>query len=174
MKLNNNWKAIDGFADYYVSKNGKIYSTRYSPRYNKECKPMELATKVTNRGYEHTGIYYTKANNQTERKWLSVHRIVYEAFNGPIPQGLEINHKDGNRLNNRLSNLEAITKSENQYHACDVLKKRGQPIIYSGKYYHSISNCARKNNLKVHCLYESLRHGRKYKGIELSYTTKQH
>lgn len=43
--------------------------------------------------------------------------MVYEAFCGPIPEGMVINHKDGNKRNNALTNLELTTESKNQLHA---------------------------------------------------------
>lgn len=45
------------------------------------------------------------------------HRIVWEAVHGPIPDGLEINHKNGVKTDNRIDNLELVTKSENLRHA---------------------------------------------------------
>jgi len=47
----------------------------------------------------------------------AVHRVVWEAFNGPIEGRLEINHKDLNRANNRLDNLELVTHQQNVQHA---------------------------------------------------------
>jgi len=55
----------------------------------------------------------------------SVHRLVWEAFNGPIENRLEINHKDLNRTNNALSNLELITHQQNIQHAIDAYKSKG-------------------------------------------------
>jgi len=49
------------------------------------------------------------------------HRLVWRHFNGPIPGGLVINHKDGVRTNNTPSNLEALTNRGNARHAVDVL-----------------------------------------------------
>jgi hypothetical protein len=46
-----------------------------------------------------------------------VHRVVWEAFNEPIKGRLEINHKDLDRSNNMLTNLELITHQENVNHA---------------------------------------------------------
>ena len=46
-----------------------------------------------------------------------VHRMMWEAFNGCIEGRLEINHKDLNRTNNKLDNLELITHRENVNHA---------------------------------------------------------
>ena len=46
-----------------------------------------------------------------------LHTIVWEAFNGEIPAYLEVNHKDCNKLNNSLYNLEIITHQMNMKHA---------------------------------------------------------
>ncbi len=54
-----------------------------------------------------------------------VHRVVWEAFNGPIPERLEINHKDLDRANNRLDNLELVTHQQNVQHAIDAYKSQG-------------------------------------------------
>lgn len=50
-----------------------------------------------------------------------VHRLVWRHFRGPLPPGLTINHKNGNKKDNRLSNLELATSSEQLRHACRVL-----------------------------------------------------
>lgn len=56
--------------------------------------------------------YVVFANNNYRRKFL-VHRLVYEAFNGKIPDGYTIDHIDQNPLNNNIDNLQCITKQEN-------------------------------------------------------------
>ena len=55
----------------------------------------------------------------------SVHRLVWEAFNGPIPGRLEINHKNLDRADNRLENLELVTHQQNVQHAIDAYKSQG-------------------------------------------------
>lgn len=60
-----------------------------------------------------------------------VHRLVYEAFKGRIPKGLIINHKDKNRANNCIDNLEAITQRENCLHG---LQGRAKSSRYPGVY----------------------------------------
>ena len=47
----------------------------------------------------------------------SVHRVIWEAVNGPIPEGMQINHINGIKWDNRLANLELVTQSENTKHA---------------------------------------------------------
>lgn len=48
---------------------------------------------------------------------FSRHRIVAQAFLGPCPPGYQVNHKDSNPANNRVSNLEYVTGSQNILHA---------------------------------------------------------
>jgi hypothetical protein len=55
----------------------------------------------------------------------AVHRLVWEAFNGPIPGRLEINHKNLDRADNRLENLELVTHQQNVQHAIDAYKSQG-------------------------------------------------
>lgn len=62
---------------------------------------------------------------------VRVHRVVVEAFIGPIPAGLCVNHRDGDKLNNRLDNLEIATYLENSHHARDVLGWR--PVTRYGE-----------------------------------------
>ena len=38
------------------------------------------------------------------------HRIVYEKHHGPIPSGYDVHHRDGDKLNNDISNLELLSK----------------------------------------------------------------
>jgi hypothetical protein len=48
---------------------------------------------------------------------MVAHRLVWLVFRGPIPPEWEVNHRDLDRANNRLENLEALTASANQTHA---------------------------------------------------------
>lgn len=47
------------------------------------------------------------------RKSCKVHRCVYSAFHGPIPQGMQVNHMNEDKADNRLENLNLLTNKEN-------------------------------------------------------------
>ena len=96
------WKPIPGYEnDYEVSNLGNVKTLKYNKQHL--LKPSTLK-----RGYQVVALY-----KNSKRKWFLIHRIVWIAFNGPIPKEYEINHKDENKLNNSLHNLELITPSEN-------------------------------------------------------------
>ena len=66
-----------------------------------------------------------------KRYCVSSHRLVWIYFFGDIPKGLEVNHKNGIKDDNRPSNLELVTPSENTWHAFNVIHpgfKVGKPL----------------------------------------------
>lgn len=87
----------------YVSKDGLIYRLRKGIL--KLCKDT----------YNNGG--YVQCSVKGKPAYALVHRIVYETFKGEIPEGYEIDHINSVRDDNRLCNLQILTRSEN-------LKKR--------------------------------------------------
>ena len=83
----------------YIDNDCVIY------RMNKEGKLVQVKATVNGGGYE---LITCKGQNK-----VSVHRLVYEAFKGEIPDGLEIDHINRNRRNNNPDNLRVVTRSEN-------------------------------------------------------------
>ncbi|MEV5012476.1 HNH endonuclease [Streptomyces sp. NPDC055692] len=64
----------------------------------------------------HIGMYgYEKAEHNGQRA-ASVHRLVYEAVHGSLAEGLMVNHINGDRADNLIENLEALTCGENNAH----------------------------------------------------------
>lgn len=65
------------------------------------------------------GFGYKKVNIKIKGKLVQkyVHRLVLETFLGSIPENKQVNHKDGNKANNVLSNLEIVSAKENTRHA---------------------------------------------------------
>jgi len=103
------WKDINGYEGMYqVSNLGRIKSL--SDRFGRE-RVLKLYNCTNNR-YKSVYLYKNK-----ERKYFSVHRIVAKAFIPNPKNKKEINHIDGNGFNNKVSNLEWVTKNENMKHA---------------------------------------------------------
>src|SRR4051794_24589432 len=98
-------KDIKGFEGLYAADNiGKIWGYRQ----RKYLKPWLIG-----HGYETVSLYREPRKNE---KFL-VHRLIAQTFI-PNPDNLrEVNHKDSNRLNNQLKNLEWVSSKENKRHA---------------------------------------------------------
>lgn len=60
-----------------------------------------------------------KITNSKVSKTFAVHRLVVETFIGKIPEKMVVNHKDGNKFNNNLTNLEIVSSKENNKHAIE-------------------------------------------------------
>jgi hypothetical protein len=82
-------------------------------------------SSISNNGYRIFGAFKEGA-----RKNILVHRAVAECFMGACPSGLEVNHKDGNKLNNCAENLEYVTRSVNQKHAVRLGLSKPSPNRY--------------------------------------------
>jgi hypothetical protein len=109
-------KQIVDFPDYYVSDKGKFYTTRISKRYNMNGDMHELKTRKHPSGYLYVGFYPLSKSGNKNRKWRRAHRVVAVTFLGKIPKGKEVNHKDMDKHNNKVTNLEYMTRSENHIH----------------------------------------------------------
>lgn len=104
------WKDIIGYEGYYVvSSLGRVKRVRYGNRHDKN---KTLACWANQGGY-----LYFAASIKKIKKNVSVHSAVAEAFIGSIPEGFEINHKDGHKDNNTPENLEYVKHAENLTHA---------------------------------------------------------
>jgi hypothetical protein len=106
-------KEIPNYEGYYIAKNGDIFSTR--GRWNPSI-PKKLKQTLQN-GYPSVSIYKTGNKGSGYGDTLYVHRLLADAFIPKIDGKTFINHKDGNKTNNELSNLEWVTQQENNLHA---------------------------------------------------------
>jgi hypothetical protein len=107
--MNETWVIIKGFADYKISNFGNVISFK-----NKAPKILKFAD--SGRGYKSVWL-----SNDTESKRKTIHRLVAENFiNNPYFLK-EVNHIDGNKNNNTVSNLEWVSGIDNLKHAREVL-----------------------------------------------------
>ena len=95
-------KDIEGYPGYKASIDGKIISF-------KSGKPKELKTYVKTYGY-----LYVVLSKNGKKHYLRLHRVIAKTFI-PNPKGLpEVNHKDEDKTNNRVDNLEWCTPHDNR------------------------------------------------------------
>lgn len=127
------WKEILGYSSYEVSNMGRIRS--YAARY----KSYYLLRPHTNKFKR---VYVILTNDDGEAKNLILARVVAHTFvEGHSIEKDTVNHIDGNTENNKASNLEWVSQSENNKHAYSRLnrtvsrKRRDyEKVIYDGKY----------------------------------------
>lgn len=98
--MNTKYSNIKGYPGYYISKRGTLF---------------------TSNGYLQCTLF---------RKRFYIHRLVYEAWIGNIPNGYDIDHINGIKTDNRVSNLRAVPRSENLKHNYE-LGFRGSNYIHT-------------------------------------------
>lgn len=104
---NTEYIEIPDWEGYYVSIDGKVYSSKT----DKVLKP-----RMTHDGYIRYFLY-----NGNIRRHIFAHILVYKTYKPQeYNKKLQINHIDGNKLNNHISNLEMCTASENILHAFSI------------------------------------------------------
>ena len=98
--------------DRFVDENGNVF--------RKTKNGLVLCTQSKN----HCGYLTVRVDNKRLRKF--VHRVVWEAFNGEVPEGFELDHINADRADNRLDNLRLVTHSENMKnpHTVEVIRKQ--------------------------------------------------
>jgi len=92
---------ITDYENYYVSRCGKILSTKYK-------KPRVLKPGTNRYGYHHV-VFFSNGKGKN----MSVHRLVAMSFLQNYTEDLQVDHKDNNKTNNNLTNLRMVTQSVN-------------------------------------------------------------
>ena len=103
------------YKGYLCSEDGKVYSAKIRGGqgrldYN---NLTELAYKIDRYGYKTVCISYVNEYGEQIRKYPTIHRLVYETFNGSLEEHMEIDHINNDKLNNSLTNLQVLTRYEN-------------------------------------------------------------
>ena len=104
---------IEGWGMYQCDTNGVVYGQNGEP----------LSPNINSKGYK-----YVVFCKDRKMKTLQVHRIIALTF-VPNPTNLPVvNHKDGNKQNNNVNNLEWVSRQQNCWHRCNILGKRTKRI----------------------------------------------
>lgn len=104
--------------NYWVCENGNVASA-LNPCLSLRKIPRILSVRISNNGYRAM---------QFKKKNVSVHRIIASEFLGNV-EGKIVHHKDGDKLNNAVSNLEITDFSTNNKHGYETRSKSYQHFI---------------------------------------------
>jgi hypothetical protein len=114
------WKDVVGYEGYYeVSTHGNVRSvTRtFIKKYGDGERSVTVSSKDLKPMTNYKGYLYVELRNNGTRFHAYIHRLVANAFIANVHNKPQVNHKDTNKTNNHVDNLEWATNSENQLHA---------------------------------------------------------
>ena len=97
------------YTNYAASKEGEVINVKTG---------RKLKMGKNHAGYYKFGLQYKK-----RRKTYFLHRFVFEAIKGDIPEGFEIDHKNEVKIDNRIKNLQLLTHQQN------IEKSKNKPIV---------------------------------------------
>ena len=144
------WRTVKGYENLYeVSNLGRVRS--YVERYGKLTdKPKILKGQ---QGKHYKTVTLCKDRNY---KTFSIHFLVANAFIPNTQNKKEINHKDGNKLNNQAKNLEWCTHRENMKHA-EITKlasfnKKRIFCVETNKHFESVVSASRQTGILRTCI----------------------
>jgi hypothetical protein len=160
------WKDVVGYEEYYMVSNlGNVKSkdriVKNSRGGTERLLKGTLLKQVTYMGYY--CVCFCVAG-KIKQKTVKVHRMVAEAFVLNSDNKPCVNHKDGNKLNNRFDNLEWVTYSENTQHAVNTRLIKGENNyksrvvlnIENGVFYNTAKEAARSISINYRTLINML------------------
>ena len=144
-------KKINGYDNYYIYDNGDVLNT--------------TTNKILKGSIGEHGYKYYRLSKDNQKQMFYAHRLVAEYFLDNKDNLPVVNHKDGNKLNNNVDNLEWVNYSENIFHAHKnhLIKRRRKSEYYTEdlpgeewkkicNYHYSVSSLGRVRNDETNLL----------------------
>ena len=135
-EISNNWRVIPGLESYAINEDGVVKALPKIREGRLDClnnhkgtanKSQRFYGERIIKPYYTSRYWYVNLMHNGIKKDYRVHRLVYRAFIGEIPNDMVIDHIDGNRDNNSLNNLRCVTRTENaanpntKYNGCNSI-----------------------------------------------------
>jgi len=118
MKFIEEWRNIEGYdGAYKVSNKGRVWSVSRLVRVGGKTGTVTTKDMLLSQRQDQKGYMRVYLNDQGRTRFVPVHRLVALAFIPNPYNKPQVNHKDGNKQNNCVENLEWCTNGENQLHA---------------------------------------------------------
>lgn len=156
------WKSIKDYEGRYeVSNLGRVRSIERIVVDSKCTRTFHEKILVPTRNNGKQPYYYVSLSKDGKPRKRMVHRLVAETFIDNPMNKEQVNHIDGNVLNNEVNNLEWCTNAENTQHAYDTwLNQNGQlHITYRGET-HSLMKWCRELGLNYKRTYYRIKYGK--------------
>lgn len=153
------WKPISGYEG--------IFSVSSLGRIRNECvkRGNQYVGKIRI-GKKHKDNYLSiRMCHNYKVNIFRIHNLVAKAFIGERPENYVVNHKDGDKANNKLENLEYLSRSQNAYHA---VKMNRWPDCRGSKHYAS-----RFKDEDIKNIRDLYKKGEKQKSIAIKFNTNQ-
>lgn len=130
--MSEQWQPIPEFVGYEASSLGRIHSVQ---RKVSQCGYMRtMKGRIIKIRKDSQGRYILVTISKDNKPYTRlVHRLVWTAFHGAIPVGMEINHINGHTDDNTIENLEVVTRSQNERHKYTHLGYKGAGAGKFGK-----------------------------------------
>lgn len=113
-------KQIKDYSNYYISDNGSVYNS--------------LTKNILKGSVGENGYKYYRLSKNGKKKMFYAHRLVAEHFLSNLNNLPVVNHKDGNKLNNNVDNLEWVSYKDNSLHWHQLKEKKiNRPMEYYTK-----------------------------------------
>lgn len=117
--MNEVWKSVKGYEGIYEVSNTGLVKSLSRPRYCGRAgyKPRITKEQLKVANIDRLGYPRISLSKDGKTKKGYLHRLVAEAFLKPTDEKNEVNHKDGNKANNNVDNLEWCSRRENMLHS---------------------------------------------------------
>ena len=135
---------IKGFEHYEVYEDGTVWRKEYITINGSHLKRMQIFPYKAKNKY----LVVALTDRFGRQKKFYLHRLVWEAFNGEIPKGLEISHEDCDKSNCKLENLQLRSHSANCRNPESIRRYKAANALCHGKFNRELMEAAKSKENK--------------------------